>query len=168
MKQLFPFVIMFLIFVNCAKKTEISSIDPVNWGKRSIYTNKFDSLTKASTYLSVYSQIYQRTEQHLYDLTVTVSIRNISSVDSVFILRADYFNTNGELIRTYFNNPVYVKPLETIEIVIDEADKHGGTGGNFIFEWATPKGIHEPLFEAVMISTTGQQGLSFTTQGVKR
>ena len=118
--------------------------------------------------MAVYSEIYQRSEGLTYDLTTTVSIRNISSTDSVFILRADYFNTKGDPIRTYFDYPIVVQPLETIEIVIDEADKTGGSGANFIFDWATPPGAHEPFFEAVMISTTGQQGLSFTTQGIKR
>jgi hypothetical protein len=57
--------------------------------------------------------------------------------------------------------------METIEIVINEKDDLGGTGGNFIFEWFIPKNSPEPLFEGVMISTTSQQGLSFTTQGQK-
>jgi len=54
--------------------------------------------------------------------------------------------------------------METIEIVLKEKDEKGGTGGNFIFEWSILKEAPEPLFEGVMISTTSQQGLSFTTQ----
>ena len=49
--------------------------------------------------------------------------------------------------------------------MIDEVDKEGGTGANFLFEWKLNKKANEPFFEAVMISTSGQQGLSFTTQG---
>ncbi|MEH6514030.1 MAG: DUF3124 domain-containing protein, partial [Maribacter arcticus] len=55
-------------------------------------------------------------------------------------------------------------PLETTAIIIDEMDVEGGTGSNFIFEWKSPIGSPEPLFEGVMNSTVGQQGLSFTTQ----
>jgi len=55
--------------------------------------------------------------------------------------------------------------LETVEIVIDQEDQTGGTGANFIFYWRTCSKKIEPLFEGVMISTYGQQGLSFTTQG---
>ena len=57
--------------------------------------------------------------------------------------------------------------METVEIVIDEMDEQGGTGANFMFDWAMKKTSNEPLFEGVMISTSGQQGLSFTTQGRK-
>ncbi|HMQ45836.1 MAG TPA: DUF3124 domain-containing protein [Saprospiraceae bacterium] len=127
-----------------------------------------DSLLHHSTYLSVYSEIYHIGEGKTFNLTVTVSMRNISSTDTVYIERADYFDTHGALIRTYFDYPIYISPLETLEIVIDESAGKGGTGGNFIFDWAIKDGSNEPLFDAVMISTSGQQGLSFTSQGVKR
>ena len=57
--------------------------------------------------------------------------------------------------------------METIEIVIEEQDIEGGSGANFVFNWATLNDKNPPLFEAVMISTYGQQGLSFTTRGVQ-
>ncbi|MEZ4793637.1 MAG: DUF3124 domain-containing protein [Gelidibacter sp.] len=54
--------------------------------------------------------------------------------------------------------------METTEIIIDEIDVSGGTGSNFILEWKTPKNCPEPIFEGIMTSTIGQQGLSFITQ----
>lgn len=156
-----------LFFLSCDREPNKSSFDPVNWSTRPIDLQGRDSLRQGTSYLSVYSSIYSLTEQRTHNLTVTVSIRNTSLADSVFILRADYYNTQGDLIRTYFEEAIYVKPLETVEIVIDEHDEDGGTGANFIFEWATDSGRPSPLFEAVMISTSGQQGLSFTTQGVE-
>jgi 5,10-methenyltetrahydromethanopterin hydrogenase len=81
-------------------------------------------------------------------------------------LKADYINTIGENIRQYIKKPIYLKPLETIEIVINEQDIEGGSGANFIFDWTMKNEKNPPLFEAVMISTYGQQGLSFTTRGV--
>ena len=108
-------------------------IGPVDWAKRKVQITAPDSLTRGSSYLSVYSEIYQRSDQLTYHLTSTVSIRNISTTDSVFILHADYYNTQGDRLRTYVDDPVYLRPLETIEIVIDESDQTGGTGANFIF-----------------------------------
>jgi hypothetical protein len=106
-------------------------------------------------------------EHQTFDLTSTVSIRNISLSDTVYILTADYYNTIGENIRQYIQKPIYLKPLETLEIIIEEQDFEGGSGANFVFEWAKAKKKNPPLFEAVMISTYGQQGLSFTTRGVE-
>lgn len=125
-----------------------------------------DSLMKGTSYLSIYSQIYNQTEHKTYNLTATVSIRNVNRKDTIYIENAEYFNTEGRAIRRYFDQTVYVAPMETIEIVIDEMDKEGGTGANFLFDWAIKPKSNEPLFEAVMISSYGQ-GLSFTTQGKK-
>lgn len=168
MKIYFFLPLLVLLFACEGGEKEISSINPVNWQRRSVQLENPDSLIVGSSYLSVYSEIYSVTEERTHNLTVTVSIRNLSSTDSIFITRSDYYDTHGELIRTYFDYPVFVRPLETIEIVIDEADEVGGTGGNFIFDWATKPDIHEPFFEAVMISTSGQQGISFTTRGIRR
>ncbi|UZR93033.1 DUF3124 domain-containing protein [Chondrinema litorale] len=152
----------------CEKDKEISSFNPVNWNKRSIELTQTDSLIKGSTYLSVYSEIYSMSEHRTHTLTATVSMRNISSTDTVYVFHAEYYNTKGDLIRTYFDKPIFLQPLETVEIIIDEDDKDGGTGANFIFDWATKNDKIKPYFEAVMISESGQQGISFTTQGIKR
>jgi hypothetical protein len=154
-----------MIILSCEGKKEMSSINPVNWKKREVNREIKDSLETGSTYLSTYSQIYKLTQERTQDLTATVSIRNTNRRDTIYLERAEYFNTHGELIRKYFDHLIYIAPMETVEIVIDETDQEGGTGANFLFDWKVKKGTHEPLFEAVMISTLSQQGLSFTTVG---
>jgi hypothetical protein len=132
-------------------------------------TTTIDSIENfiyGSTYLAVYSDIYDLTEESTHLLTATISIRNTNDKDSIFITRADYFNTKGKMVRSYINNPVYLTPLETIEIIIPRRDTLGGSGAKFIFEWAIPDKKHEPLFESVMIWTTGNQGISFTSRGI--
>lgn len=154
---------------SCKTETyQEEDITPINWKARMTTINPADSLASGSSYLSIYSRIYSVTEHRTINLTVTVSLRNISSTDTVFITRSDYYNTEGDLIRSYHKNAVYLKPHETIEIIIDEKDSDGGSGANFIFEWAHPKNSPDPVFDAVMISTSGQQGISFTTQGITR
>lgn len=146
------------------EEKEISSINPENWSKRKITLNTKDSLEYGKSYLSIYSQIYSSSEHKTHNLTAMVSLRNTSDIDTIYILKAEYFDTHGTSLRSYFNHPIYLAPLETTEIIIDEMDIEGGTGSNFIFEWNAPKDCPEPLFEGVMNSTVGQQGLSFTTQ----
>jgi len=161
-------VFIALALLSCNQPKEEISFQAINWEKRAVDPTVLDSLTTGSTYLSVYSEIYQISENRTYHLTVTVSMRNISSSDTLYVFNAKHYNTKGDLVRNYFDKPIYINPLETVEIVISEGDKEGGTGGNFVFEWGTPVAHNEPRFEAVMISTTGQQGLSFSTQGIKR
>lgn len=158
------FFILILIVYSCETKKENTSLNPENWTKRAIKLKANDSLEYGKSYLSIYSQIYSLTEHTKHNLTSMVSMRNTSDKDTIYLLRAEYYDTHGKSVRTYFDYPIFLAPMETTEIVIDEVDVSGGTGSNFIFEWKIPKDCPEPLFEGIMTSTMGQQGLSFTTQ----
>ena len=149
---------------SCQSEQQKKTVKKLSQIQRDIEHSLSDSLLQGASYLSVYSQIYNQTEHKTYNLTATVSIRNVNRRDTVYIDNAEYFNTEGKSIRKYFERTVYVAPMETIEIVIDEMDQEGGTGANFHFDWRMEPLSNEPLFEAVMISSYGQ-GLSFTTQG---
>jgi len=165
------FLFTILLLCSCENPVKYkASLPPDNdWAVRKTNRTPADSLlSKGSSYLPVYSEIYQRNKNFTFNLTATVSIRNISLTDSIYLYKADYYNTHGDLIHSYLKDPVYIKPMETIEIVVDEDDEKGGTGANFIFDWAKKKDKLDPFFEAVMISTSGQQGLSFTTQGIRK
>lgn len=164
---LLPLFFFTSMLLSCTDTPTTEKIETTNWRERTVASLPSDSLAAGTSYLSVYSQIYSRSEERTHDLTATVSIRNVGLTDTIYVLKSGYYNTAGHLVRTYLDSPVYVAPLETVEIVISEFDNEGGTGANFIFEWATIPGTPEPLFEAVMISTSGQQGISFTTQGVR-
>lgn len=163
--RLYYFSILLLLLLACEEQKEISSVDPVNWEKRAANISTGDSLLTGKTYLSIYSQIYSQSEHKTHNLTAMVSLRNTSESDTIYINKAAYFGTSGQLLRTYFDKPIYLAPYETVEIIIDELDNEGGTGANFIFDWKTLPDTSEPLFEGVMNSTMGQQGLSFLTQG---
>lgn len=169
MKSHFALILLLsaLIFSCEESNQEISSINPENWAKRSLKVNEPDSLIYGKTYLSIYSQIYSQSEHKTHNLTAMVSLRNTSDKDTIYLSKAEYFDTHGKSVRTYFNQFIYLAPLETTEIIINEKDISGGTGSNFIFEWHIPKNSPEPLFEGIMNSTMGQQGLSFVTQGYR-
>lgn len=164
MKAKYLSIIIVILFINCDEKKEISSINPENWSKRAINLTSKDSLEFGKSYLSVYSQIYSNTEHRTLNLTSMISMRNTSELDTIYLLRAEYYDTHGKSVRKYFDSPIFLAPMETTEIIIDEIDVSGGTGSNFILEWKIPKNCPEPIFEGVMTSTMGQQGLSFTTK----
>ena len=142
--------------------------DDINeaWKHRSYTFKPTDSLFNGNTYLAVYSEIYARTEKRTYPLTATVSIRNTSLKDSVFVNKSEYYDTHGDIVTTYFDQTIYVAPMETVEIIIAENHAKGGSGGNFVFHWSSRDPKIKPIFEAVMISASGQQGISIVTQGI--
>ncbi|MEN8816672.1 MAG: DUF3124 domain-containing protein [Nonlabens sp.] len=157
-------IICFLFLCSCEKKKKISSIHTENWSKRAAAINDVDSLVYGKSYLSVYSQIYSISGEKTQNLTAMVSLRNVSETDTIYVLKADYYDTHGKSIRRYFEHPIYLAPLETTEIIIDQLDIYGGTGSNFIFEWKIPQNAPEPLFEGIMTSILGINGLSFTRE----
>lgn len=164
MKKYTLFLVISILVIGCNKKKEISSFNIENWENRFVDISSRDSLEYGKSYLSVYSQIYSVSEHKTHNLTAMISMRNTSDLDTIYLLKAEYYDTHGKSVRTYFNKPIYLAPMETTEIIIDEVDIEGGTGSNFIIEWKIPKDCPEPLFEGIMNSTVGQQGLSFSTQ----
>ncbi|ARN79386.1 hypothetical protein BST97_05490 [Nonlabens spongiae] len=163
----FLLLVMGLAIIGCFEEetAKYPSKQP-DWATRVSTVDDFSAFAKAKSYLPIYSHIYHVHDERTFDLTATASIRNISPSDTLYIISADYYDTSGKMLREYVQDPIYVKPMETLEIIIEEKDYDGGSGANFLFEYAQKDGSSAPLFEAVMISTQGQQGLSFTTRGV--
>ncbi len=165
MKKLLPILVIGVFFFCCTEEKKLTTYDPDIWLHRKVRNLPTDSLISGTTYLPVYSQIYSRSQDMMRNLTVTVSMRNTSDTDSIYILKTHFFDTHAIVETTYHDEPIFLIPLETVEIVIKEIDTAGGTGGNFLFDWKIKQGSSEPLFESIMISTMGQQGLSFTSRG---
>ncbi|MBI9065960.1 MAG: DUF3124 domain-containing protein [Salinivirgaceae bacterium] len=166
MKYFIQISFLLIILISCQGEKE-DSLGKTDWTTRKSEVTNYSAFFLGQTYLPVYSHIYHIHEHKTFDLTITVSIRNVSRTDSIYILKADYYNTSGDNIRKYIKKPIYLKPTETVEIIISEQDNEGGSGANFVFDWAVNNDKNPPLFEAVMISTSGQQGLSFTTRGIQ-
>ncbi len=157
-----PVIMFSILFIGCTDDRASKPIPSANWAKRVVNEVNKDSLQFGKSYLSIYSLIYSETEHRTHNLTVMVSLRNTSDKDTIYLENSHYFDTNGNLVRSYHEDIIYLAPMETIEIIIDELDISGGTGSNFIFDWYASKTCPEPIFEAVMNSTMAR-GISFTT-----
>ncbi|MEX0362990.1 MAG: DUF3124 domain-containing protein, partial [Allomuricauda sp.] len=89
-------VVMFLF--GCEEKKGNSSIDPENWSKRAIDISSKDSLEFGKSYLSVYAQIYSINEHETHNLTSMISMRNTSESDTIYLLRAEFYDTSGKSV----------------------------------------------------------------------
>jgi hypothetical protein len=156
-----------ILLISCTPDVVVNESENRSWEIREISEDVYQDLKHGQSYLPLYSHIYNQENNKPFYLTSTISIRNVSSDQRLYLLQADYYNTEGLIVRKYLDHPIYVNPLETIEIVIAESDTQGGSGAKFIFDWAVEHKENLPLIEAVMISTYGQQGLSFSTRAVQ-
>ena len=68
-------------------------------------------------------------------------------------------------MREYTDTPFKLPAMSTLDYIVGERDRTGGSGANFIVEWFAEKEVSEPLIESVMIGTNGQQGISFLSFG---
>lgn len=118
-----------------------------------------------TVYVPIYSDIYAESKLSSVLLTATLSIRNTSLSDTTYISSIEYYNTNGNLVRSYIDRTLLLRPMQSIDYVIDRSDASGGSGANFIVTWGADKNT-KPIFQAVMITTQGQHGLSFVVDGV--
>jgi len=116
-------------------------------------------------YVPIYSNIYidQQNQKNL--LAATLSIRNTSYADSLFVSKIDYFNTDGNLVRSYIENLISLPPMGTINYVIEKEDDLGGAGANFIVELSAENNGIKPLIQAIMIGQTGNKAFSFVVDG---
>jgi len=118
-----------------------------------------------AVYVPAYSSIRLGSGKGKVDLATTLSIHNTSERTALIVLRADYFDTSGNLIRSYAPEPLVVRPFGTVEAFVPVEDTRGGSGANFIVEWAAEGSTVEPLIEAVMVGSSGTQGYSFVSRG---
>ena len=118
-------------------------------------------------YVPVYSEIYYRDGRNIVPLTTTLSLRNISIHDTVYIAEVNYHDSYGTLLHNYIGKTLMLRPLESVEYVVEHLINKGGVGANFIVEWGSLKEkTKAPLIQAVMIGTSGGQGISLITNGI--
>ncbi len=119
-----------------------------------------------TVYVPVYSHIYTGNREQLYQLTVTLSLRNIDPNHSLSLITVDYYETQGKILKKYLEKPLVLGPLESTRYVVPLKDTKGGSGANFIVIWKSERNVNQPIIESVMIGTQSQQGISFTSRGV--
>jgi len=117
-------------------------------------------------YIPIYSNIYVDKQNQKRLLAATLSIRNTSYSDSLFVTKIDYFNTEGSLVRNYIKKPISLPPMGTINYVIEKEDDTGGSGANFIVTLSAKKTHLRPIIQAIMIGENGEnKGFAFSTDG---
>ncbi len=116
-------------------------------------------------YVPAYSHVYSGDDQRPVDLTTTLSVRNADPSASIRLTDIRYVGSDGQTLRSYLDAPRVLGPLATAAFVVDESDRAGGSGASFLVEWTADGPVAAPVVEAVMISTAGQQGISFVTEG---
>jgi hypothetical protein len=116
-------------------------------------------------YVPVYSSVSMSQGKLRADFSVTLSVHNASETRPLVLKRIAYFDTVGRMVESYLKAPVALKPFSTVEVFIAATDVRGGTGANFVVDWAAAGEIAEPAVEALMVGSVGNGHYAFISQG---
>ncbi|WP_416673000.1 DUF3124 domain-containing protein [Egbenema bharatensis] len=123
-------------------------------------------VTGQMVYVPVYSHVYQRNVNNpVMQLSATLSFRNTDLENSLILTAVRYYDSQGELVRNALERPIELPALASVDYLVEAEDTSGGIGANFIVEWVAATTVTEPVIEALMIATTGNQGISFISPG---
>jgi len=98
MRKIIEIIFISLVFLSCHRSTDKYLVQQPDWENRKSKIINFNHYNQGKTYLPVYSKIYHIHDHKRFDLTITISIRNVSMTDSVYILKADYYNSMDPLL----------------------------------------------------------------------
>ncbi len=160
------FLLSVWLIVSCGQADETKSFQLLEADYTFVQVDTAHFMQYEEVYVPVYSDIYNFDEHAKYLLTITLSLRNTSTSDSLYISKVDYYDSKGDQLRRYLKNMIVLRPLETVDFVVENHENQGGTGANFLVDWGTTQLTTKPVIQAVMITTMSQQGISFITEGV--
>lgn len=122
-------------------------------------------VTGQTIYVPAYSEVLVGGRGLAHELMVTLAVHNTDLDASIILQSVQYYDINGDLVRDYVEDPIEVTSLATTGFLVEDGDSSGGWGSNFVVEWVAEEPVSEPIIEAIMVSTSGTQGISMISLG---
>lgn len=162
------FLVFVFIFSSCQQDKEIhlhfDDLDALMINKADLP----DLEIRKNVYVPAYSNLYYETDLRKTYFTVTLSLRNISFIDSVYFDRIEFYDSEGKLLRTFIDEILVLRPMESIEYIIESPDKKGGAGANFIVSYYAKANVKNlPYIEAIMLGNVWNYGFCFSSPGIE-
>ncbi len=99
-------------------------------------------------------------------VSALVSIHNTDLDKPLKLLSARYYSTEGKFLRNFVSSPRILKPMETLEFLVERRDVVGGSGSNFVIHWEAAVPVSPPLVQALHIEMQTNRAIVFTTDAV--
>jgi hypothetical protein len=168
--------LLLALIAGCTPETDTRSVTPTGTSsspEQNVATApdarspgaRSDAVLHQTVYVPAYSHIFFQNEERDIDLATTLSVRNTDPENAITVTSIRYHDSGGQLVRRYGEGFLTLPPLASRAYVVDEQDRTGGVGANFLAEWEASAEVSPPIVEAVMISTAQSQGISFVSRG---
>jgi hypothetical protein len=99
-------------------------------------------------------------------VSALVSIHNTDPAKPIKLLSARYFATDGKFLRDFVASPRVLKPMETMEFLVERREVAGGSGSNFVIQWEAAAPVSPPLAQALHVEVQTNRAIVFTTDAV--
>jgi hypothetical protein len=150
----------------CAARSPLPAAQPVIIGPDATTSAPQEKLAvHGRTFIPLHSTLLGQGGVTRLNFSGALSIHNASATNVLAIEKVEYRNGAGQLIESYLNNPVYLKPYASLQVLIAQDDVRGGTGASFTVDWSTVEGADEPLIEAIMTAFTGPHSYAILSPG---
>jgi Protein of unknown function (DUF3124) len=99
-------------------------------------------------------------------VSALVSIHNTDLDKPIRVLSARYYATDGKFLRDFVPSPRVLRPMETVEFLVERRDVAGGSGANFVIQWEAAAPVSPPLVQALHVELQTNRAIVFTTDAV--
>jgi len=168
MKKLILVIIITFIFSSCFqdKELHLQFDDPDTFFIEK--TELPDLEIHKDIYVPAYSNLYYESDVTKTHFTVILSLRNISFSDSIYFDKIEFYNSEGKLLHEFIEKVLVLRPMESIEFIVEPSNKKSGPGANFVISYAGQSNLKNlPFIEAIMLGNLGSYGFSFSSPGIE-
>ena len=160
-------IIVFVTFwvAGCTAQPAVQTPVSERVPDEAIVVHDLDITSGQTIFVPAYSEVYYAGNDKTIELAVTLSVHNTDFANSIIITSVRYYDTQGQLVEEHLAQPLRLGPLASADFFVDAGEQTGGVGTNFIVEWVSEQPVYEPVIEALMLSASGAQGLSFSSPG---
>ncbi len=114
-------------------------------------------------YVPCYTSLISADFSH--NINSTIFIHNTDPTSEINLVRIDYYNTGGKLVKKCLPQPLKLNPLAATRFTIQEPLRgEDGAAAHLIVQWKADKKVVEPLIDAWFFGSAGTRGYSFTSQ----
>jgi hypothetical protein len=103
-------------------------------------------------------------EENFANSLTAIPAENLSVSGSFYVPVYSSVSMSQGKLRADFS-VIALRPFATVEVSIATSDVRGGTGANFLVDWAATGEIAEPAVEALMVGSVGPGHYAFVSQG---
>ncbi|MHB9072474.1 MAG: DUF3124 domain-containing protein [Desulfobaccales bacterium] len=104
------------------------------------------------------------TDDYSFNVNATIFLHNTDPDHSINIVKMDLYNTNGQLVEKYLQQPLKLNPSAGTRLrVKDSLSGEEGTAAHFVIQWQADTKVVEPLVRGLLIGARGTRGYSFDT-----